>query len=257
MPDTPTITDIEQAVLDRPRLESGRFVRYENDLYRVISMISAMFVVVLVVTLLGVAPNLDPPLATSFLAGGTLIGVVAAVWYFLGLRCYLDISETWVRASSKYSTLTLDRERVVAIEPDRSLLGTFGMAGLPMILSYYPDMDDTSIVAQRRVPGCSSYSNISQESLIAELQGILGAPGDNEPTDEESIDVRLGNGQSRREKKIEAVAQAEKDRAEEVVRMQSSVLERLERVREEENGAGSVVDESTKSQDHPLSDDDV
>lgn len=164
---------------DAPEPADEPFIRYQNPLYRLISMGGAGMVVVLGATGITIGRTLDPiPPAPFFFMTG-ILAIALGGWYLLGLRCRLDVAETWVHVATKYTDFRIDRDRIVWIDADRSLRGTLQWSGRPLILCYRTDGggDQTK---RRRAYGCLPENRQSQELTIEALQEQLGRPEDDQ-----------------------------------------------------------------------------
>ncbi len=153
------------------------FVRYQNSLYRLISVGGAGLAVVLGVTGITIGRTLDPVPPTQFFFVTAILSIALAGWYLLGLRCRLDVADTWVHVATKYTDFRIDRDRVVWIDADRSMRGTLQWSGRPIVLCYRTD-DTGDETKRRRAYGCLPESRQSQELTIEALQAQLGRPDD-------------------------------------------------------------------------------
>lgn len=164
------------------------FVRYQNAMYRVVSMVGAALIAILGVTGFVIGSTLDPVPPASFFIVDAAVTVVLFVWYLLGLRCRLDVAEDWVHAASKYGDTRVDRDEVVAIEADRSWWGSVQWSGRPLVLHHRVDGE----VKTRRVYGCLPNAAVDQARVVEELQERLGRPDRTDRTDPDRMADAVG-----------------------------------------------------------------
>lgn len=158
------------------------FVRYQNSVYRLISMGGAALVAIIGITMFAIGRTLDPVPPAQFFFIDAIVTILLFGWYLLGMRCRLDVAETWVHIATKYGDFRIDRDRIVSIEPDTSLRGTVQFSGRPLIVRYRtPDHDDK--VKTRRAFGCLPNDAQTQVAVVEELQAALGRPDESSPED--------------------------------------------------------------------------
>ncbi|MBS1848351.1 MAG: hypothetical protein JST73_08745 [Actinobacteria bacterium] len=152
-------------------------ITYRNAMYRLVSIGGAGLIAILGITGFTIGRTLDPiPPPQFFIVDGVLT-VILFGWYLLGMRCRLELSETQVHVATKYGDFRVDRDRIVSVEADRSIRGTLQWSGRPLIITYRPEGSD-DVVKTRRGYGCLPNDAAGQERVVAELQGVLGAPED-------------------------------------------------------------------------------
>ncbi len=155
------------------------FTRYQNAMYRVVSMAGAALILILGVTGFVVGSTLDPRPPASFFVIDAAVTMVLAVWYLLGLRCRLDVAEDWVHVAGKYTDIHLDRADVTAIEADTSLWGNLQWSGRPLLVHHRTDGVDRT----RKAFGCLPNAAADQDRVVTELQDALGHPDDRGASD--------------------------------------------------------------------------
>lgn len=158
------------------------FTRYQNPVYRVISMGGAALVAVIGITGFAIGRTLDPIPPPQFFVVDGILTVVLFGWYLLGMRCRLDVAETWVHVATKYGDLRVDRDRVESVELDLSLHGSLQWSGRPLIIRYRSD-ETGGETKSRRAYGCLPNDAQGQQQAIDELQAALGRPVDVDPGD--------------------------------------------------------------------------
>lgn len=154
--------------------ETEHFDRYQNPIYRFVSMGGAALIAVLGITVFAIGRTLDPVPPPQFFIIDAFVTVVLFVWYLLGLRCGLDVAETWVHIATKYGDLHVEREDVNAIEPDMSVRGMLQWSGRPLILRY----DKDGKAKTRKAYGCLPNAAADQTRVVEGLQELLGRPED-------------------------------------------------------------------------------
>ncbi len=176
----------EQSVSETEADES--FVRFQSSMYRVISFAGAAIIAIFGITLFVIGITLSPtPPPVYFIIDG-IVTVAFLIWYLLGLRCRLDLADTWVHVATKYGDTHLERSQVNSIEPDLSFWGAIQWSGRPLILRY--EHEDKPRV--RRAYGCLPSDRQGQDAAIAELQRELGEPQDVEKAERlKALDERL------------------------------------------------------------------
>ncbi len=169
--------DADEASEDATRDEP--FERYQNSMYRLLSMIGAGLVAVIGLTGLAIGRTLDPiPPAQFFFIDGILT-VLLLGWYLLGMRCRLDVAETWVHVATKYADHRIDRDQIVAVEADRSLWGSLQLSGRPLLI-HHRTGEDGDEIRTRRAYGVLPNEAQQQQIVIEQLQDALGRPGEAE-----------------------------------------------------------------------------
>ena len=165
---------------DATERDDEPFIRYQNSLYRLMSMGGAGLAVVLGVTGIAIGRTLEPIPPAQFFFATAIVAIALCGWYLLGMRCRLDLGETWVHVATKYSDFRIDRDRVVWIDADRSLRGTMQWSGRPLVICYrVGDTDDET--KRRRAYGCLPENRQNQQLAIEALQAQLGRPEDDRP----------------------------------------------------------------------------
>lgn len=154
--------------------EDGTFTRYQNGLYRVISLGGAAVIAILGITLFAIGRTLDPAPPPAFFVVDTAVTVILFVWYILGMRCRLDVGDSWVHIATKYGDLRVDRVDVDAIAMDTSVRGALQWSGRPLVLHYRHDGRPRT----RKAFGCLPNGPGDQARVVAELQDLLGRPDD-------------------------------------------------------------------------------
>lgn len=167
------------------------FTRYQNSVYRLVSMGGAALVAVIGITGLAIGRTLDPiPPAQFFFIDGILACLLFG-WYLLAMRCRLDVAETWVHVATKYGDFHIDRDRVESVEPDLSLRGLLQWSGRPLIIRYRSD-DAGDKVKSRKAYGCLPNDAQTQQRAVEELQQALGRPDESRSGDlEDAVADRL------------------------------------------------------------------
>lgn len=170
---------------------SETFTRYQNQMYRVLSVGGAALVAILGVTGFVIGRTLDPVPPPAFFYVDLVVTAAMFVWYILGVRCRLDVGEGWVHVATKYGDLHLERDQVIAVEADMSLWGALQWSGRPVIVHYRVD-DRTKTY---RAFGCLPNGAVDQAGVVAELQAVLGRPETAESDDlAASVERRLSDG---------------------------------------------------------------
>lgn len=155
-----------------PEGQTGPVTRYQNSMYRVVSMAGAALIVVLGATGLAIGSTLDPRPPASFFIVDAVVTVVLFVWYLLGLRCRLDLTPHELHIVTKYGAVHLDRDDVSGVEADRSVWGVLQWSGRPLVVHHVRD----GRVRTRRAYGCLPNAAADQTRVVAELQEALGRP---------------------------------------------------------------------------------
>jgi hypothetical protein len=163
-------------------IDDGPFTRYQNPVYRLISMGGAALVAVIGITGFAIGRTLDPipPPQFFFIDGILTVGLFG--WYLLGMRCRLDVGETWIHVATKYGDHRIDRDRVESVEPDLSLRGSLQWSGRPLVIRYRAD-DGGEKSKLRRAYGCLPSDGRTQLQAVDELQEALGRPEEADPGD--------------------------------------------------------------------------
>lgn len=166
---------------DATEPDDEAFVRYQNSLYRLISMGGAGLAVVLGATGIAIGRTLEPVPPAQFFFVTAVLAIALCGWYVLGMRCRLDVGETWVHVATKYSDFRIDRDRVLWIDADRSFRGSLQWSGRPLVICYrVGDTDDGT--KHRRAYGCLPENRQNQELAIEGLQAQLGCPDETRPS---------------------------------------------------------------------------
>ncbi|HET8929338.1 MAG TPA: hypothetical protein VFN21_01650 [Acidimicrobiales bacterium] len=176
---------------EAPGKNDEPFTRYQNSVYRLVSMGGAALVAVIGITGIAIGRTLDPiPPAQFFFIDG-IVAVVLFGWYLLGMRCRLDVAETWVHVATKYGDFRVDRDRIESVEPDLSLRGSLQWSGRPLIIRYRSD-DSGDKVKSRKAYGCLPNDAQTQQRAVEELQQALGGPDESRLGDlEDAVAERL------------------------------------------------------------------
>ncbi len=156
--------------------EDEPFTRYQNPLYRLISLLGAALVAVLGITAFVIGKTLSPMPPASFFIVDAILTVVVFLWYVLGMRCRMDVAESWVHVATKYSDFHAPRDRIEAVEIDESVWGALQWSGRPLLVHYRDEKKERSRV--RRAFGCLPNHRIEQDEVVQELQEQLGTPED-------------------------------------------------------------------------------
>lgn len=157
--------------------QDERFTRYQNSVYRYVSLGGSALILILGITGFVIARTVEPAPPAQFFFVEGILTVLLLLWYALGLRCRLDVAETWVHIATKYGDFRIDRDRVVSIEADRSIRGSIQWSGRPLILRYRPTGKDDAIKT-RKAYGCLPNDPRTQAKTIEILQSDLGSPED-------------------------------------------------------------------------------
>lgn len=161
--------DVGGETVDEP------FVRYQNSIYRLVSMGGAGLIAILGIVGFSIGRTLDPIPPPQFFFVDGILAFVLFGWYLLGMRCRLDVAESWVHVATKYGDFRIDRDRVDSIEADRSLRGSLQWSGRPLIIRY---RDDNGVAKMRKAYGCLPNDAKTQQEVVDALQRALGAPED-------------------------------------------------------------------------------
>lgn len=168
---------------------SEPFTRYQNSVYRIISMGGAGVSAVLGITGFAIGRTLDPIPPPQFFFVDSIVAIVLFGWFLLGMRCRLDVGETKVHVATKYADFRIDRDLVESVEPDPSLWGRWQSSGRTLLVHYRREGSDK--VRTRRAFGCLPNAPQAQQAVIEELQRQLGAPADPTPVRVESDGTRV------------------------------------------------------------------
>lgn len=153
-----------------------RYTRYQNTLYRLISMGAAGLTAVMGITVIVIGRTLDPiPPAQFFFVAG-ILAIVLSGWNLLGLRCRLDVADTWVHVATKYVDFRIDRDQIDWIDADLSMRGALQLSGRPLLIGYRTD--DGTKTRTRRAYGCLPNDKRTQLQVVEALQDQLGSPQD-------------------------------------------------------------------------------
>lgn len=145
--------------------------RFQNPLYRVMTMAGASLVAVLGLTAALVSRTLSPPVPMVWTTIDLVVTVVLFVWYSLGMRCHLDFDEDQVVVSTKTRTSTIDRSDVESIDLDSGWWGAIQPSGRPVVLAL---ADGRTVRAYGALPSDA----VGQGIALADLQSELGDPND-------------------------------------------------------------------------------
>lgn len=180
---------VDEDTAGDPAEESASFVRYQNSMYRLVSMGGAALIAVIGVTGAVIGWTLDPKPPTQFFLIDGIFAVVLFVWYLLGMRCHLDVADAWVHVATKYGDFRIDRDRVVSVDADRSFYGAIQFSGRPLIIRYRVgeapgdgdgegegERDGEARSKSRRAYGCLPNGAADQQRVVEELQDLLGRP---------------------------------------------------------------------------------
>lgn len=155
------------------------FIRYQNAMYRLISMGGAALIAVLGITGIAIGRTLDPAPPAQFFFVDGILAILLFGWYLLGMRCRLDLGETWVHVATKYADFRIDRDRIDSIEADTSMWGALQWSGRPLLIRYRPEGSDK--VRTRKAFGCLPNDAQGQQAVVEELQRQLGRPTETGP----------------------------------------------------------------------------
>ena len=145
--------------------------RFQNPLYRVMTMASASLVAVLGLSAAYVSRTLSPPVPMVWTTIDLIVTAVLFVWYALGMRCHLDFDEELVVVSTKTRTSTINRSKVESIDLDSGWWGAIQPSGRPVWLR---------LSDGRKVRGYGALPSdaIGQAKALADLQNEFGHPSD-------------------------------------------------------------------------------
>lgn len=155
------------------------FIRYQNAFYRVMTMAGAGLVLILGVTGAIMSRTLDPQPPIQWMWIDLALTAILFTWYALGLRCRLDVAQSWVEINAKYSTRRFARRDVVSAEPDGSIWGGFRPAGRPLIFHLENGK-------RLKAPACLPSDRLGMARAVEELQDTFGHPEDVELAEREA-----------------------------------------------------------------------